>query len=112
MNATSLSCVDLAFRAVADPTRLRILNLLLRGELCVCDIVDALGVLQPLASRHLGVLRRAGLVQSRKEGLWRHYRLAEPTSEFHRRLLDCLAHCQDAAPHLVRDGKKLGRRCC
>src|SRR5688500_5269820 len=62
--------------ALADATRLRILALLARGEVCVCDLHESLGISQPKASRHLGHLRRAGLVQARRAGLWVHYRLA------------------------------------
>ena len=65
------------FRALADPTRLRILGLLLAGETCVCDIHDSLRLPQPTVSRHLAYLRRAGLVATRRDGLWVHYRLAD-----------------------------------
>lgn len=106
--------VDLLFRAFADRTRLRILSLLLRGELCVCEIVDILGVPQPTASRHLAYLRRARLVESRKEGLWHYYRLAPATDTFHQKLLDCLACCFQEVPQLAKDAKRLGRgnKCC
>ena len=63
--------VDTMFRAFSDRTRLRILHMLRDGELCVCDIVDVLGVPQPKASRHLSYLRKAGLVEARKDGLWK-----------------------------------------
>ena len=65
-------------RALADETRLRILALLASSEVCVCNIHGALGIPQPTASRHLACLRRAGLVATRREGLWVHYRLAVP----------------------------------
>lgn len=64
-------------KALADPTRLRILALLgATDEVCVCHIHTALGVPQPTASRHLAYLKKAGLVEDRKVGLWVHYRLA------------------------------------
>lgn len=68
---------DLAavFSALADPTRLRILALLGDSEVCVCHIHDALRLPQPTVSRHLAYLRRAGLVEARRQGLWAHYRL-------------------------------------
>jgi ArsR family transcriptional regulator len=66
------------FRALADETRLRILALLASSEVCVCNIHDALGIPQPTASRHLAYLRRVGLVATRRQGLWVHYRLAVP----------------------------------
>jgi ArsR family transcriptional regulator, arsenate/arsenite/antimonite-responsive transcriptional repressor len=81
------------FRAVSDRTRLRILNLLRGGEVCVCHIVAVLDSPQPTVSRHLAYLRKAGLVVARKEGLWMHYRLAPPRSKAHRMLLECLAQC-------------------
>lgn len=98
---------DLLFRAFADETRLRILSLLTQGELCVCDIVATLGLHQPMISRHLAYLRRAGLVLARKEGLWKHYSLARPAEGFHRGLLGCLRGCFAEAPSLRRDREKL-----
>src|SRR5947199_10707477 len=64
------------FHALADSTRLRILGLLLNGEICVCHIHESLRITQTKASRHLAYLRRAGLVDTRRDGLWIHYRLA------------------------------------
>jgi ArsR family transcriptional regulator len=69
--------LDRVFAALADETRRRILGLLASGEICVCHIHEALGIPQPTASRHLAHLRKAGLVSTRREGLWIHYRLAE-----------------------------------
>lgn len=64
------------FQALADPTRLRILGLLLTGDVCVCNIHESLRIPQPKASRHLAYLRRAGLVDTRRDGLWVYYRLS------------------------------------
>src|SRR5206468_1824721 len=72
-----LQRLERTFRALADTTRLRIVGLLLTGEVCVCHIHESLRIPQPKASRHLAYLRKAGLVQARREGLWMHYRLAE-----------------------------------
>ena len=71
------------FKGCADETRLRLLNLLVeKSEVCVCDLVEVLGISQPKVSRHLAYLRRAGLVRDRKDGLWVYYRLDEsPASE-------------------------------
>ncbi|MGN6368391.1 MAG: ArsR/SmtB family transcription factor [Phycisphaerae bacterium] len=102
--------VDLLFRAFSDRTRLRILHLLVGGELCVCEIVEVLGLSQPKVSRHLAYLRRAGLVMARREGLWMHYRLAPATGAFHGKLVACLGSCFEEVPELVRDAAKLGRR--
>ena len=105
--------VDRLFRAFSDRTRLRILNLLRGGELCVCDIVAVIGAPQPKISRHLAYLRKARLVEAWKEGQWMHYQLAPASSEFHQRLLDCLECCLKDVPELAKDVKKLGReRCC
>ena len=103
--------------AFADPTRLRILNLLHAGDLCVGDLVQVLGVPQPTASRHLAHLRGAGLVESRKEGLWVFYALAKSKSPFHARLVDCLSCCFREVPQLqtdLRQAEQLRREggCC
>lgn len=72
---TSLS-LEVFTKALADQTRLRILNLLVQyPELCVCELTDALGLAQPKISRHLAILRETSLLQDRKLGLWVHYRL-------------------------------------
>ena len=101
--------VDLMFRAFSDRTRLRILNMLRGGEVCVCDLQRVLDVPQPKVSRHLAYLRRAGLVTARKEGYWVHYTLAPAGGEFHESLLNCLACCFKSVPELARDVERLGR---
>lgn|SRR5208283_3741979 len=98
--------VNLMFRAFSDPTRLRILHLLLDGELCVGDLVKILKVPQPTASRHLAYLRRTGLVATRKNGLWNYYTLQPAKTEFHRHLLKCLRGCFHAVPELAKDSSR------
>ena len=66
------------FKALADETRLRIVKLLELREMCVCEVMVALGLTQPTASHHLGLLENAGLVKDRKEGKWVFYSLADP----------------------------------
>lgn len=95
------------FRAMSDRTRLRILNLLRHGELCVCDIVDVLHVPQPTASRHLAYLRRTRLVVARRDGHWSYYRLAESENEFHESVLNCVACCPES--QLRKDFEMLRR---
>jgi ArsR family transcriptional regulator len=114
MKTKPVNQVDFAFRAVADPTRLRILNLLRGGERCVCEIVEILKCPQPKASRHLAYLRRAGLVSTRKDGLWAYYQLTPAQGAFHAKLLDCLASCCNEVPVLRRDSQRLQQRgkCC
>lgn len=65
------------FKALGDETRLRIVALLAHGELCVCHLQSGLEASQPNVSRHLAVLRAAGVVETRREGTWVYYRLAE-----------------------------------
>src|SRR5882672_12372497 len=81
---------DRMFRALADPTRVRILHLLDEGPLCVGDLVSVLGVPQPTASRHLAYLRRSGLVVDERRGQWSFYKLAPARSKFHGKVLDAL----------------------
>jgi ArsR family transcriptional regulator len=121
LGASRISSVDRMFRAFSDRTRLRILHLLLPGELCVCHIVDVLDLSQPKISRHLAYLRRTGLVLARKEGLWNYYRLAPAQSTFHEKLLQCLGTCFREVPELTQDAQRLKKsvaswnaasRCC
>lgn len=114
---SSRHSIDQSFRALADPTRLRILALLQDGELCVCDLFTVLDVPQPKVSRHLAYLRKAGFLLGRKEGQWRYYRLAEPRDAVHEKLLECLECCLPEVPEIANDLKKLERtrrtkRCC
>ncbi|WP_429885213.1 ArsR/SmtB family transcription factor [Geoalkalibacter halelectricus] len=71
------------FKALADETRLRILALLTRGELCVCDLMSILDLPQSTVSRHLAYLRNAGLVNDRRQGVWMYYALATAQSTLH-----------------------------
>ncbi len=103
---TEVLQVDLMFRAFCDRTRLRILSLLRDGELCVGDVVDSLQVPQPKVSRHLAHLRKAGLVTVRKEGLWSHYSLAVPETEFHHQLLECAMTCFQEVPEIRSDNAR------
>jgi len=98
------------FQGFADETRLRILHVLTRGELCVCDIHDILKLPQSKVSRHLAYLRDAGLVQVRRDGLWKHYSLARAEGKFHRGLINCLKGCFDEVDILKRDIVALKKR--
>ena len=104
------------FRAFADPTRLRLLNLLLEGELCVCDLCDVLDLIQPKVSRHLAYLRRVGLVTVRQAGKWKYHSIAKNPTGVQRTLLSCVRTClrgtDELAADVVRLKKaKLGTRC-
>lgn len=78
------------FRTLADPTRLRLLNLLAGGETCVCELTGTLRIVQPKVSRHLARLKQAGLVEARRDGKWMHYRWAGQRHPPLRRLLSAL----------------------
>ena len=95
-----LDDLDALFKGFADPTRLRVLNALAAGELCVCDLVELLGLAQPAVSRHLAYLRRMRLVEATREWKFVHYRLAEPTNAVHRNLMACVRGCFAGVPSL------------
>jgi ArsR family transcriptional regulator len=73
--------LDETLKALADPLRLRMLALVAEHEVCVCYLVEVLHTVQPVVSRQLAYLRRAGLVESRRDGKWIHYRLHKPQNE-------------------------------
>lgn len=93
LDAPTIEDLDAVFKGFADPTRIRILSVLAAGELCVCDIVDILGLPQPAVSRHLAYLRRMGLVDATRDWKFAHYRLAAPEHAVHRNLLNCVRTC-------------------
>src|SRR5438445_13323593 len=80
MSKTEYNIEDL-FKALADRTRLRLINMIGDSEVCVCFFVAILKTSQPKISRHLAYLRRAGIVSARREGKWMHYRLGDPPDE-------------------------------
>jgi ArsR family transcriptional regulator len=85
------------FKALSDETRLQIMTLLLaREELCVCDFVEALGLTQSKASRHLRYLYHAGLVQDRRDGLWMHYRISRDLTEQQKTIVEALSRAVSA----------------
>src|ERR1700680_563167 len=92
--------LDLLFRALADRTRLRLLNLIADKEICVCYFVQILGMSQPKISRHLAYLRRAAIVAARRQGRWMHYRLVAPRDAIASAILkETLAHLRQL-PHM------------
>lgn len=100
------------FQALADRTRLRLLNLMSAGEVCVCFFVDVLGESQPKISRHLAYLRRAGIVQARRDGKWVHYGLAEPAGAEVRAVFDATIATFASDRQMQRDRLALQRVCC
>ncbi|HZR22455.1 MAG TPA: metalloregulator ArsR/SmtB family transcription factor [Vicinamibacterales bacterium] len=112
--AKALSDMESLFKALADETRLRILGLLLTGEVCVCDIHESLKIPQPKASRHLAYLRKSGLVDTRRDGLWIHYRLSTPTDPVLRTISDAVKHALTHIDTVHRDAERYQKRggCC
>jgi ArsR family transcriptional regulator len=106
MPSAAKTQVDLMFRAFSDPIRLRILSLVRPGELCVCDLVEILGLPQPTISRHLSYLRRAGLVKVRQERSWNYYEIVPARSAFHTKLLECLGSCFRDVPEMAADARR------
>src|SRR6266436_9363607 len=88
---------DLFFRALADRTRLRLLNLMGEDEVCVCFFVEILKTNQPKISRHLAYLRRAGIVGARRQGPWMHHQIVEPPDEDAARVLRTLRPSRSSA---------------
>lgn len=100
------------FQALSDPTRLRILNLLASGEICVCYFVAILGEPQPKVSRHLAYLRKAGLAAARRDGKWIHYSLARPEAPAARSILDTVLSTLSEDRAMQKDREALSRACC
>jgi ArsR family transcriptional regulator len=98
-----LKALDRVFKALADPTRLRILALLQDQDVCVCHIHDSLKISQPKASRHLAYLRKAGVVSAERRGLWVHYRMAPQVSRVAQAVLDTAKHCVTHTPAAKKD---------
>lgn len=94
-------------KTLGDETRLRILALLLRGEVCVCQIHESLRLPQPTVSRHLGWLRRAGLVAARRDGVWMHYRLSPDLDPVLRATLDAVLHALTHTETTAADARRL-----
>jgi ArsR family transcriptional regulator len=93
------------FKALSDETRLRILKLLENGELCVCDIVASLDMIQPKVSFHLSVLKEARLIKDRKQGKWIHYSIDD--SDMFRRFLLLSTFERITNESLMGDSKRL-----
>ena len=102
----------LFFRALADYTRLRLINLMGDDEVCVCFFVEVLKTNQPKISRHLAYLRRAGVVSARREGKWMHYRLVEPTDPRAARIFQEVRGWLREDEDMQRDRQRLVKVCC
>ena len=109
---STTAALDPLFRALADPTRLRLLNLIADREICVCYLVEILRMSQPKVSRHLAYLRRAGIVASRREGKWMHYRLRTPDDEAAAAILREVLRRLQPMPAMRKDVSRLASACC
>ena len=102
----------LLFAALADRTRLRLLNLMNGKEVCVCYFVEILGQSQPKISRHLAYLRRAGIVAARREGKWMHYKIVTPKHTGAARILRETLAVIWQEKSMQADLARLGKACC
>jgi ArsR family transcriptional regulator len=100
------------FAALADPTRLRLLNLMNGREVCVCYFVEILKQGQPKISRHLAYLRRAGIVEARREGKWMHYRIEPPQDAKAASILVATLKSFETNREMQADLARLGQACC
>ena len=103
---------ELFFRALADSTRLRIINLIGDQEVCVCFFVEILKTNQPKISRHLAYLRRAGIVAARREGIWMHYRISTPNDENAAKVLTDVRAWLATDAAMQQDRQRLDKICC
>jgi ArsR family transcriptional regulator, arsenate/arsenite/antimonite-responsive transcriptional repressor len=100
------------FAALADPTRLRLLNLMDGREVCVCYFVEILKQGQPKISRHLAYLRKAGIVEARRDGKWMHYRIERPDDARAVSILDATLQSLKGDKDMQADLARLGKACC
>jgi len=104
--------METLYLALADRTRLRLLNLMREDEVCVCYFTEVLGESQPKISRHLAYLRNAGIVSARREGKWMNYRIEYPENRFAAQLLQDTLEWLKEQGDLKSDYEKLATVCC
>jgi len=112
MHSTKLDTLETVCKALADGTRLRILNLLRAGEVCVCDIHGSLKLPQSKVSRHLAYLRATRMVTARKDGLWVHYSLSPWADPAVQQLVDSAVHAVTHVPDADRDVRRMLKVTC
>lgn len=100
------------FLALSDRTRLRLLNLMQDGEICVCFFTEVLQAPQPTISRHLAYLRRARVVSARREGKWMHYRIVDPPNPRAARVFREICAWLSEEPEMRHDRERLVKVCC
>ena len=101
--------LEVVFKALADKTRLRILGLLGNNEVCVCHIHDTLALPQPTVSRHLAYLRRSGLVDTRRDGVWMHYQVSRSLDPTIRSVVTAAVDALKKVPAATQDRKQFQR---
>ncbi len=104
--------IALLCKALADRTRLRLINLMGEDEVCVCFFVEVLKINQPKISRHLAYLRRAGVVSARREGKWIHYRIVEPKDPHATKIFREVRASLASDPPMQSDRARLRKICC
>jgi ArsR family transcriptional regulator len=109
---TSAEALEALFQALGDRTRLRLLNLMADGEVCVCFFIEVLDEPQPKISRHLAYLRSAGLVAARREAKWAHYAITPPAEPTTRAAFDAIMATMREDRQMQRDRTALARVCC
>ena len=112
MNSDFLFDMETFFLALADKTRLRLLNLMREGEVCVCFFTEVLNESQPKVSRHLAYLRNAGIVEARREGKWMNYRIIKPENPYAAQVLQDTLDWLESQEMMRSDYEKLALACC
>ena len=108
-NKAAVDELETLFKALADKTRLRILALLGNNEVCVCHLHDSLGLPQPTVSRHLAYLRRSGVVEARRDGVWMHYQVSRSLRPVMRSVVTAAVDVLQQLPATTQDRKQFQR---
>jgi ArsR family transcriptional regulator len=104
--------LELFFAALADRTRLRLLNLMRDGEVCVCFFAETLATNNPKISRHLSYLKRANLVSGRRDGKWMHYKISQPENERAKGVFRGIMEMLKEDKEMQADRERLANVCC
>ncbi len=111
-NETVLKRMETLYLALADKTRLRLLNLIRDDEICVCFFTEVLGESQPKISRHLAYLRNAGVVEARRDGKWMHYSIIKPEDPDEARVLEAALDWLDSQEDMRNERERYSDVCC
>lgn len=111
-NETVLKRMETLYLALADKTRLRLLNLIRDDEICVCFFTEVLGESQPKISRHLAYLRNAGVVEARRDGKWMHYSIIRPDDPDEARVLEAALDWLDSQEDMRNERARYSDVCC